>query len=331
MSDHYSASIAPHPQFPDLTAVTLTSGPGAMSAVFVPDAGMVGCSLRHRGAEILGQRAGLGPYRESGKTFGIPLLAPWANRLVARDFGGTGLVTAGTPGVHPDGNGLPIHGLLAGCPDWTVTRCDAAGSGADGGARLEARLDFDQQRPEFPAFPFPFRLVITIRLHQATLTVSTKLTATGEREVPVAFGYHPYFAPPGVPRSEWVLSEPFTRHLAIDDRCVPTGQVESAAGFRGVLGDPERGGHTFDDLFSGVEPGARAWIEGGGRRITLRYDSGYGYAVVFAPADAELVALEPMTAPTDPLSGHFPVSTAAPGETYEAVFSIVVTPAGVTG
>src|SRR3954453_365191 len=71
----------------------LTLSAGELEAVFVPDAGMVGCSLRHRGAELLGQRGGLGAYVAERKTMGIPLLYPWANRL-----GAWGCALAGRPG-----------------------------------------------------------------------------------------------------------------------------------------------------------------------------------------------------------------------------------------
>ena len=42
---------------------------------------MICQSLRHGGAEWLEQRLGLDAYVEQGKTMGIPLLHPWANRL----------------------------------------------------------------------------------------------------------------------------------------------------------------------------------------------------------------------------------------------------------
>ena len=42
---------------------------------------MIGCSLRHRGEELLVQRGGLGAWRGTGRSFGLPLLHPWANRL----------------------------------------------------------------------------------------------------------------------------------------------------------------------------------------------------------------------------------------------------------
>ena len=54
---------------------------GDLVATYAPGIGMVCASLRHYGDELLGQRRGLEAYAESGSTFGIPLLHPWANRL----------------------------------------------------------------------------------------------------------------------------------------------------------------------------------------------------------------------------------------------------------
>ena len=61
--------------------VRLRSEGGELEAAFAPEAGLVGCSLTHRGEELLGQRKGLEEYARSGSTFGIPFLHPWANRL----------------------------------------------------------------------------------------------------------------------------------------------------------------------------------------------------------------------------------------------------------
>ena len=92
-------------------------------------------------------RGGLGAYLESGKTFGIPQLALWANRLSANNFDGQTLVTEGTPGVRLDAGGLPIHGLLSGCPDWKITRSDVVTDGPGAGVHLSADLDFAATRP----------------------------------------------------------------------------------------------------------------------------------------------------------------------------------------
>jgi aldose 1-epimerase len=57
-------------------ALTLGSDAGELEATFVPGAGMVGCSLRHRGEELLGQRGGLPRYVADRSTMGIPPLHP---------------------------------------------------------------------------------------------------------------------------------------------------------------------------------------------------------------------------------------------------------------
>src|SRR6476646_9096770 len=69
------------PAPPDLRIATISSPGGALEARFAAGAGMVGCSLRHRGDELLGILGGLDAYVERGKTFGVPFLYPWANRL----------------------------------------------------------------------------------------------------------------------------------------------------------------------------------------------------------------------------------------------------------
>src|SRR4051812_13007296 len=128
-------------------ALTLASGD--LEAGFVPEAGMVGCSLRHRGEELLGQRGGLAAYVSERKTMGIPLLYPWANRVGRRRFAVAGREVVIDPEATPlrlDGNGLPMHGLLSAARGWRVERHE--------GALLAAAFDFAAQ----PAFPFAHEL-----------------------------------------------------------------------------------------------------------------------------------------------------------------------------
>jgi aldose 1-epimerase len=65
-------------------AATATLAAGQLDATFATGAGMVCCSLRHRGDELLRQRRGLAAYAATGSTIGIPLLHRWANRLAAQ-------------------------------------------------------------------------------------------------------------------------------------------------------------------------------------------------------------------------------------------------------
>ncbi len=293
------------------------SGPGGLVATFVPDAGMVGCSLTFGGREVLGLRGGMSTYRDHGSTFGIPLLAPWANRLGDPSYrvGDRQITVTGVPGVHLEENGLPIHGLLAAARGWALTE-----SGADDRcAHLVATLPFDHDRPEFPAFPFQHDLTVRVEVADNELTVTTTLTPTGGVAVPVAFGWHPYFCLPGEPRAQWDATLPFTRRVELDARSLPTGAVVDVRLPDGPMAD-----HTYDDLFAGVVNGTRASVSGGGLRVSLTYVEGYPYAVVFAPAGQDLIAIEPMTAPTDPFSGTFALHEVGPGKQYTATFAISV-------
>lgn len=300
-------------------ALTLSSGDGEIEAAFVPDAGMVGCSLRHRGAELLGQRGGLARYVAERSTMGIPLLHPWANRLAERSFEVAGVEVdldkaAAPPSVDP--HGLPIHGLLAAAKGWRVERHESSG---DGGV-LAARFDFGAQTDLIAAFPFPHELSIEATLRETSLAIATTVEPSGDVEVPISFGYHPYFQLPDVERAAWRIEAPVSERLVLDADELPTGRREPVQVEGGPLGS-----RTFDDEFVAPDDAASLVLAGGDRRIEVALLSGYPYTQIYAPADDDVVALEPMTAPTDALLvGGSELPFASPGESFRAEFSITV-------
>jgi aldose 1-epimerase len=302
--------------FPGLT---MGSSEGDLEVAFVPGAGMVGCSLRHRGEELLGQRGGLRTYVSERSTMGIPLLHPWANRVASRRFRVAGRevnLDLASPPPSLDPNGLPIHGLLAAADGWQVERHEAH----DDGGLLVARFDFAAQPELMAAFPFPHELTIEATLEGMTLTIATTVEASGDTEVPISFGYHPYFRLPDVERADWEIEVPVRERLVLDDEELPTGTREPAGIDGGRLSS-----RTFDDEFVAPEGSEPLVLAGGARRIEVALLSGYPYTQVYAPADDDVIALEPMTAPTDALIvGGAELPLVAPGESYRAVFSITV-------
>ncbi|MGV1049554.1 MAG: aldose 1-epimerase [Solirubrobacterales bacterium] len=257
---------------------------GGIEAAFAPGAGMVGCSLRHRGEELLGQRGGLRRYLEQRKTMGIPLLYPWANRLGAKRFPLAGrevdLELDGLP-LSGDAAGLPMHGLLGAAPGWEVERHEA---GAEGGV-LAARFDFASQPLLLAAFPFPHELLYEASLRRAKLTIATSVRANAGVPVPVSFGYHPYLRLPGVERGEWRVLIRVRERLLLDGSMLPTGSREAGAIAPGPLG-----ARCFDDAFTAPPGGEPFVLAGGGRRIELRFGEGYRFAQVYAPGDDAVIA-----------------------------------------
>lgn len=262
-----------------------------MTATYVPSAGMICTSLADDGVEFLGQRRGVQAYITSGKTMGIPILYPWANRLSAAKYaidGGVVTLTPGVAGVRTDEHGVPIHGVLGAYPGWRVTEQSAN--------TLVAEVNWSDKPRLLATFPFPHVLTMAVTLAERTLTVETTVTPSAAAAVPLCYGYHPYLQIPGVPRAQWQLQSPPMRHLPVDTWGLPTGATEEWAGGSTTLGDTELD-HGFDE----VDEGSVFTLTGGDRRVEVTFEKGYRAAQLFAPPTDELVAVEPMAAPTDAL------------------------------
>jgi aldose 1-epimerase len=281
---------------------------GELSATFLPDLGMTGVSLLHRGREHLALPGGL-PALRAGDTLGLPLLAPWANRLATWGYCACGIDVDldGLP-LHTDGHGLPIHGLLVGRPGWRVEGCSAGG----GRARLRAAIDVDS-----PAFPFPHRIELVVSVHDDRLAIDTRVVPTSPCDVPIAFGWHPYLRVPGTPRGRWRLRLPARTHLTVDERGIPTGDERAERHEAGPIGR-----RTFDDLYA-LDRDRTLALEADDSAIELHVGAGYPCAQVWVPAGRPFAALEPMTARTNCLV-HGPAPIVRPGDAYTATFALAV-------
>jgi aldose 1-epimerase len=293
-------------RFRGASALTLTSED--LVATFLPDLGMTGVSLQYRGAEHLALPGGLAALR-AGATLGLPLLAPWANRLATRRYraGGNSVDLRGLE-LNTDDNGLPIHGLLIGKHGWRIERRGTRGDTA----WLRASIDVDA-----PAFPFPHRLELKVTARAARLTVGATVIPTGRRAVPVAFGWHPYLRLPTTGRNAWRLRLPPRHHLALDGRGIPTGASDPEPAEAAPIGR-----RTFDDLY-GLGRQRRLALEADGAAIELHCAENYPFAQVWVPPGRPFAALEPMAAPTNALvDGTTPF--VAPGEAFTGTFALTL-------
>jgi aldose 1-epimerase len=298
--------------------VRLRDEHGSLEATFVPGAGMLCCSLRHRGEELLSQNRGVEVYAERGKTMGIPLLYPWANRLAGFDYataGQTVTVPRDRARISLDTNGLPIHGVIGGRLQWELM--DAVDTPP---RSLTARLRWEESKPElFAIFPFRHELRYEARLAEGALQVRVTVHADGHTAVPVAFGFHPYLSLPGAPREGWLVDLPPMRHLELDTQGIPRG-IERALPHRSF----ELAAQEFDDGFDAVGEPARFALTGGRRRIALELLEGYPCAQIYAPVTGQFFCFEPMTAPTNALRSGNGLNVLAPGERYSACFRVRV-------
>jgi aldose 1-epimerase len=294
-------------------APSLSIGGGDLRAVFSPGSGLLGVSLRFRGEEFLRRIDDLETARRKGSTAGIPLLYPWANRLAGLHYRAGGRevsLEAGSPVLHFDDQGLPMHGVTWGQLSWRVI--DAKQD------RFTAQLDWDRM-DLLAVFPFPHHVQIAGQVTSDLLILKTTILADAGSPVPISFGFHPYFGIPGVPRDEWRLQLPAMKRLLLDARGIPTGGAQDAGAY-----DSRLGGQSFDDGFALLGDSARFSLSGANYQITVEFLEGFAYAQVFAPKGKEFIALEPMTAPANALISEEGLRILKAGGEFRASFRVTV-------
>ena len=265
-------------------------------------------SLRHHGEELLG--AVTRPdVPDVPWTRGIPLLHPWANRLGGFGYAFDGVVVALAP-ARPTSTSRS-----------TACRCTACAPRSRAGRSSsvsEQRLVAGRELTGLPAFPFDHRLEVAAELHAADADADDDAHRDGARPVPIAFGYHPFFRLPGVPRAEWEITLPVRRPPAARR----AARADRRARARRRPRRPARRAHVRRRLHARRRCAARSCSRAAAAGSRSPSRRGYPYAQVFAPAIADVICFEPMTAPADALR-HSP-DAVAPGESFSARFSVSV-------
>jgi len=288
-----------------------------------PSIGNIAYDLRVAGKPILMPPPGtLSAWKAKPTQAGIPFLAPWANRLDPDSFWANGKKYPLEPNavdLRRDSNGLAIHGLLLFASDWKILSVHAN----DDGAEYTARLEF-WRHPEWMAqFPFAHTIDRTYRLSNGVLEVRTSIHNESRDPMPLVIGFHPWYQLPSTPRDQWRVHLPVREHYTLSSKSVPTGKKKPMD-----LPDPlSLGGHHLDDVFGGVNPNDEFWVESGGQRISVRFGPNFPIAVVYAPADRNVICFEPMTAPTNAFNlahdGLYQgMQSIAPGATWTESFWI---------
>lgn len=294
--------------------VGIASAHGGLAAQFVPDANMLCHSLTVQGVPLLPPGRGVAAYAEHGKTMGIPLLYPWANRLSGDTYEAAGKRVTLPPAAgryELDPNGLPRHGALPKLMRWQVY--DTAGD------RCRARLSWDA--PELlELFPFRHEVDLEAALDAARLRIEVTVRASAGDPVPISFGAHPYLRPaPDVARRDWQVRLGASQRVVLDDLLIPTGATEPLPERVFTLDDM-----SWDDGLEGLDDPPVFSVAGGGRRLTVTFEHGFRHAQIYAPPEQDLISFEPMTAPTNALVDGRGLTVVAPGDEYRAAFAVAV-------
>lgn len=225
----------------------------------------------------------------------FPLL-PWSNRI--RD----GVLEFGGRRWQLQRNGVDgsaIHGAARQVPWQAVDR--------DGTSVL---LRLDSGDVVGTNFPWRFRAEIGYRLAGDTLAVDTRLENADGQAFPAGFGHHPYFVRAlgpgsGAGRGGPVLGIPAARMYLLDAGLADAASVPVDARCDFRVPRPV-GSVALDDALTDLEPGVpiRWRYPDRGVEVTMTCDPVYSHVVVYAPAGAGHLAIEPVTHVNGGLAMH---------------------------
>jgi aldose 1-epimerase len=271
--------------------VRLADIAGRTELSIAPSIGNNAFEMKVNGRPILLAPAGtLDEWKSKPMNCGIPFLAPWANRMDGDAYWANGkrfALNSEVINLRRDANGLPIHGMLLFADAWRVVRLNQDA----GCAEVTSRLEF-WKHPEWMAqFPFAHAIEMTHRLAGGVIEIRVAIENLSDERMPLSIGFHPWYQIPGCERDRWTVHLPVREHHELSSKMIPTGKTTPYD-----LPDPlPLAGRHFDDVFSGHGSGEEFWVEGDGRRITVRFGPKYPVAVFYAPQARDAVAFEPMT------------------------------------
>jgi aldose 1-epimerase len=278
-----------------IEVLRLADAADRMEVSIAPSIGNIAYDIQVNGKPILlPPPASLAAWKAKPTQAGIPFLAPWANRLDGDAYWANGtkyLLNPDAVNLRRDANGLSIHGLLLFASDWRVVALSADRDSAQATSRLEF-----WRHPQWMAqFPFAHAIEMTYRLAAGVLEVRTTIENLSQQPMPLSIGFHPWYQIPDSPRDTWKVHLPVREHYSLSEKLIPTGETTPAQ-FEDAT---PLAGRQLDDVFGGVASTDEFWVEGNGRRISIRFGPKFPIAVIYAPQTRNVICFEPMTGITN--------------------------------
>jgi aldose 1-epimerase len=158
---------------------------------------------------------------------GMPLLAPFANRLDETAFYANGTKYNFDLELGNVRGPIPSTGFVHGSKAWKLVE-----AGADSqSAWVTCRLDFYRIPQYMQQWPFAHTITMTYRLSNGTLEVHTRIDNLSDAPMPAVIGYHPIYELPDGTRNDWTISVDAKTHWIEIPQRLPTGETQPIEDF----------------------------------------------------------------------------------------------------
>jgi aldose 1-epimerase len=160
---------------------------------------------------------------------GMPLLAPFANRLDETAFYANDKKYNFDLELGNVRGPIPSTGYVNGTRAWQLVEFKADARSA----WVTCRLDFYKIPGFMKQFPFAHTITMTYRVSDGTLEVNTRLDNLSSEPMPVVIGYHPIYELPDGNRDDWTVSLDAKTHWIEIPQRLPTGETQPIENFFG--------------------------------------------------------------------------------------------------
>ena len=185
--------------------------------------------IQVKGKDLVRTSATLAEFQARPGFNGMPLLAPFANRLDETAFYANGKKYNFDLELGNVRGPIPSTGYVNGSKAWQLVEFKADGKGA----WVTCRLDFYKNPDYMKQFPFAHTITMTYRVAEGTVEVRTRLDNLSTEPMPVVIGYHPIYELPDGTRNDWTVSADAKTHWIEIPQRLPTGETQPIEKFFG--------------------------------------------------------------------------------------------------
>ena len=276
--------------------------------------------IQVRGNDLVRTAATLEEFQARPGYNGMPLLAPFANRLDQTAFYANGRKYNFDLELGNVRGPIPSTGYVNGSKAWKLVEAKAD----ERSAWVTCRLDFYKEPLYMAQFPFAHTLTMTYRVAEGTLEVHTRLDNLSTEPMPVSIGFHPIFELPEGTRDDWTVSlDAKTHWIEIPER-LPTGETQPIENF---FGSDRTAIHlqkyglvddVFTDLVRDANGRATMKLMYSGKELHVSLGPNYKTVLAWSPPRAQggggrgggRAGGPPTSTPPPAPSGPFPVDPA---------------------
>ena len=183
--------------------------------------------IQVKGKDLVRPVATLADFQTRPGLSGMPLLAPFANRLDDTAFYANGKKYNFDLELGNVRGPIPGTGYVNGSKTWQLVEFKADQKSA----WVTCRLDFYKNPQFMKQFPFAHTITMTYRVSDGALEVHTRLDNLSNEAMPVVIGYHPIFELPDGNRDDWTVSVDAKTHWIEIPQRLPTGETQPIENF----------------------------------------------------------------------------------------------------